>query len=144
MTNPTQKKIVQIDVSTSVCFEKKCYYVAAPTVEGGLYYIGDKTYVLAFDSKLDDKVVTTTAKLSHGVLSVVKFAECHTRQTFCVNHWYAEQTFWGGQAIMTKNYTKKLDFAIFPEGGVIDVLYETWADNVSLGLTNVEYFIRCG
>ena len=110
--------------------------------EGSLYQVDDTTYILAYDSIINHQKVTTTLKLSGNTLSLVRIGDVHSRQTFCMNEWLTSQYFYGGSSIVCRNYTKKLDFAINQQGGLIDVLYELWSGDTHLGFYNMEWFIH--
>jgi uncharacterized beta-barrel protein YwiB (DUF1934 family) len=109
---------------------------------GSLYQVDDDIYILAFDSELNGRKVTTTIKAAKQTLSVVRIGDVHSRHTFALNQWYASQYFYGGGSIVCRNYTKKLDYALSSEGGIIQVLYELWSNDTHLGFYNQEYFIQ--
>ena len=145
------RKTVTVELCLTQCVGVGSNGVATPGFEplvieeettGSLYQVDPNTHIVAFDSYLDGQKVTTTAKLSHGVLSLVRIGEVHTRQTFAVNEWYASQYFYDGGSIVCRNYTKKLDYALSADGGLIDVLYELWSGDSHLGYFNLELFIR--
>ena len=50
--------------------------------------------------------------------------------------------FYGGGSLVCRNFTKKLDYALTPEGGIIEILYELWSGDTHLGYFNLEFFIR--
>jgi uncharacterized beta-barrel protein YwiB (DUF1934 family) len=136
------RKPVLVDVCITQCMNGFDPMVLEEETQGSLYKVDNKTYILAYDNQMGSQRLTTTVKLSHGVLSVVKIGEVHTRQTFAPNEWYASQYFFDGGSLVCRHFTKKLDFALTPEGGLIDVLYELWSGESSLGFYNVEYFIH--
>lgn len=109
---------------------------------GSLYQVDDDTFILAFDTFLGEKKITTTVKVSGETLSIVRIGDVHSRQTFSIEEWYASQYFYGGGSVVCRNYTKKLDYALTAEGGIIDVLYELWSGDTHLGYYNLELFIR--
>ncbi len=109
---------------------------------GSLYQVDPSTYILAFDTLLDGKKVTSTVKLSQGAVSIVRIGEVHSRQTFALSEWYASQFFYGGGTVVCRNFTKKLDYAVTAEGGIIDLLYELWSGDTHLGYYNMELFIH--
>ena len=110
--------------------------------EGALYQVDAQTYILAYDSLLNDRKVTTTVKIGQDALSVVRIGDVHSRQTFACDQWLSSQFFYGGGSVICRNYTKKLDYALTPSGGLIDVLYELWSGDTHLGYFNLEFFIR--
>ncbi|MCA9788374.1 MAG: DUF1934 domain-containing protein, partial [Cyanobacteria bacterium HKST-UBA05] len=101
-----------------------------------------QTYILAFDSDLNGRKVTTTVKVGQDTVSLVKIGDVHSRQTFAVDQWLASQFFYGGGSIVCRNFTKKLDYVLTPDGGLIEVLYELWSGDTHLGYFNLELFIR--
>lgn len=109
---------------------------------GSLYQVDKDTYILAYDSMIQEKKVTTTIKVSKSTVSVVKIGDVHSRQTFAPNEWYASQYFYGGSSLVCRNFTKKLDYALTPDGGIVEVLYELWSGDTHLGYFNLELFIR--
>lgn len=110
--------------------------------EGALYQVDPKTYILAFDAGVNGRKVTTTVKVGHDTVSVVKIGDVHSRQTFAQDQWLASQFFYGGGSIVCRNYTKKLDYVLTTDGGLIEVLYELWSGDTHLGYYNLEFFIR--
>ncbi len=136
------KRTVMVDV----CFTQSMTGFDPVEIEeeslGSLYQVDDDTYILAFDTVLDEKKVTTTVKVTNGNLSIVKIGDVHSRQTFSVDEWYASQYFYGGGSVVCRNYTKKLDYALTEDGGIIEVLYELWSGDTHLGFYNLEFFIR--
>ncbi|MEB3245316.1 MAG: DUF1934 domain-containing protein [Vampirovibrionales bacterium] len=109
---------------------------------GSLYQVDGDTYILAFDTLLDGKKITTTVKMAHGSVSIVRIGDVHSRQTFALGEWYASQFFYGGGTVVCRNFTKKLDYALTGEGGIIDLLYELWSGDTHLGYYNLELFIH--
>lgn len=136
------RKSVSVEVCITQCLNGQTPVVIEEEAYGSLYKVDAKTYILAYDSFIDQQRLTTTVKLAHGVLSVVKIGEVHTRQTFAADEWYASQYFFDGGSLVCRHYTKKLDYALTPEGGLIDVLYELWSGDSQLGYYNIEYFIH--
>jgi uncharacterized beta-barrel protein YwiB (DUF1934 family) len=136
------RKSVTVDVCYTQCLNGLEPMVIEEEATGSLYQVDAKTYILAYDSALGEQRVTSTVKLSHGVLSVVKIGDVHTRQTFANDEWYASQYFFDGGSLVCRHYTKKLDYALTPEGGIIDVLYELWSGESQIGYFNMEYFIH--
>lgn len=110
--------------------------------EGALYQVDRSTYILAYDCMINNRKVTTTVKVGHDTMSLVKIGDVHSRQTFAPEQWLASQFFYGGSSIVCRNFTKKLDYALTPGGGLIEVLYELWSGDTHLGYFNLEYFIR--
>lgn len=111
-------------------------------VEGALYQVDKNTYILAYDSFLNGRKVTTTVKVGNDTVSLVKIGDVHSRQTFTPDQWLASQFFYGGGSIVCRNFTKKLDYALTPEGGLVDILYELWTGDTHLGYFNLELFIH--
>jgi uncharacterized beta-barrel protein YwiB (DUF1934 family) len=111
-------------------------------VMGSLYQVDDDNYILAFDDDINGRKITTTLKASRQTISIVRIGEVHSRQTYSLNEWYASQYFFGGGSIVCRNYTKKLDYALSAEGGIIQIMYELWSGDTHLGFYNQEYFIR--
>lgn len=109
---------------------------------GSLYQVDSDTYILAYDTLLEEKKVTTTVKVANGTLSIVRIGDVHSRQTFSVNEWYASQFFYGGGSLVCRNFSKKLDYALTTDGGIVDLLYELWSGDTHLGYFNLELFIR--
>lgn len=136
------KKTVMVDI----CYTQSMTGYEPVEVEeealGSLYQVDKDTYILAYDTMLNEKKITTTVKISGSTLSIVKIGDVHSRQTFSVNEWYASQYFFGGGSIVCRNFAKKLDYALTPDGGIIDVLYELWSGDTHLGYYNLELFIR--
>ncbi len=136
------KKTVMVDI----CFTQTMNGYDPVEIEeetlGSLYQVDDDTYILAYDSLMDGKKVTTTVKIANGVLSVVKIGDVHSRQTFAMDEWYASQYFYGGGSVVCRNFTKKMEYALTPDGGLIEVLYELWSGDTHLGYYNLELFIR--
>ncbi len=110
--------------------------------EGALYQVDRNTYILAYDCQINGRKVTTTVKVGNDTLSVVKIGDVHSRQTFSQDQWLASQFFYGGSSIVCRNFTKKLDYALNPSGGLIEALYELWSGDTHLGYFNMEFFIR--
>ncbi|MDX2085954.1 MAG: DUF1934 domain-containing protein [Candidatus Melainabacteria bacterium] len=136
------KKTVMVDVCQTQCLNGLDPLVIEEESSGSLYQVDPHTFILAFDSQIQDRKVTTTVKVSHGVLSVVRIGDVHTRQTFAAHEWYASQYFFEGGTIVCRSFTKKLDYALTHDGGIIDVLYELWSGDSHLGYFNLELFIR--
>jgi uncharacterized beta-barrel protein YwiB (DUF1934 family) len=136
------KKTVMIDI----CYTQSMNGYEPVEIEeealGSLYQVDKDTYILAYDTQLQEKKITTTIKICGNNLSIVKIGDVHSRQTFCVGEWYASQYFYGGGSVVCRNFTKKLDYALTPDGGIIDVLYELWSGDTHLGYYNLELFIR--
>lgn len=110
--------------------------------EGALYQVDRQTYILAYDGLINGRKVTTTVKIGNDTLSLVKIGDVHSRQTFSADQWLSSQFFYGGGSIVCRNFTKKLDYALTPSGGLIEVLYELWSGDTHLGYFNLEFFIR--
>lgn len=136
------KKTVMVDICTTQCMNGFDTVEISEESTGSLYQVDADTYILAFDSLINGKKVTTTVKIANGVLSVVRIGEVHSRQTYAVGEWYASQFFYSGGSIVCRNYTKKLDYALTGDGGIIDVLYELWSGETHLGYFNLELFIH--
>ncbi|MBX2861866.1 MAG: DUF1934 domain-containing protein [Vampirovibrio sp.] len=136
------KKTVMVDI----CYTQSMNGYDPTEIEeeafGSLYRVDDETYILAYDTLLEDKKITTTIKVAENTLSIVRIGDVHSRQTFGANEWYASQYFFGGGSIVCRNFTKKLDYALTPDGGIIEVLYELWSGDTHLGYFNLELFIR--
>ncbi|MBK8190968.1 MAG: DUF1934 domain-containing protein [Vampirovibrionales bacterium] len=136
------KKTVMVDI----CFTQSMNGYDPVEIEeeaqGSLYQVDDDTFILAFDTFLSSKKITTTVKVAHGNLSIVKIGDVHSRQTFCADEWYASQFFYGGGSLVCRNFTKKLDYALTADGGIIEALYELWSGETHLGYYNLEFFIR--
>lgn len=136
------RKTVEVDVCLTQCLSGMDPIVVEEEAAGSLYQVDSQTYILAYDAMLNGQKVTTTLKLSRGTLSLVKIGEVHARQTYAMGQWYASQFFYDGGSVVCRNYTKKLDFALTADGGIIDVLYELWSGDSHLGYFNLEFFIR--
>ncbi|WP_373531471.1 DUF1934 domain-containing protein [Vampirovibrio sp.] len=136
------KKMVMVDICHTQSVNGYDPLEIEEEALGSLYQVDKDTYILAFDTMLREKKVTTTIKVSKNTVSVVKIGEVHSRQTFSANEWYASQYFYGGASLVCRNFTKKLDYALTPEGGIIEVLYELWSGDTHLGYFNLELFIR--
>ncbi len=136
------KKTVMVDI----CFSQTMNGYEPVDIEeealGSLYKVDNETFILAFDTLLNEKKITTTVKVNSATLSIVKIGDVHSRQTFAIDEWYASQFFYGGGSIVCRNYTKKLDYALTPDGGIIEVLYELWSGDTHLGYYNLELFIH--
>lgn len=136
------KKTVMVDVAyTHTCHGQDPIEVQDEAL-GSLYQVDKDTFILAFDALVEDRKVTTTLKICRGVLSVVKIGDVHSRQTFAMDEWYASQYFYAGSTLVLRNFTKKLDYALTPEGGIIEVLYELWSGDTHLGYYHQEFFIH--
>ena len=76
------KKTVMVDV----CFTQSVTGFEPIELEeealGSLYQVDEKTFILAFDTLMNNKKVTTTVKISNGTLSIVRIGDVHSRQTF--------------------------------------------------------------
>lgn len=136
------KKSVVIDICQTQSLNGLDPIEIEEDTEGALYQVDPHTYILAFDSHLNGRKVTTTVKVGHDTLSLVKIGDVHSRQTFAPDQWLASQFFYGGSSIVCRNFTKKLDYALTPSGGLIEVLYELWSGDTHLGYFNLEFFIR--
>jgi uncharacterized beta-barrel protein YwiB (DUF1934 family) len=136
------KKTVMVDISHVHSMNGYDPLEIEEEALGSLYQVDKDTYILAFDTILNSRKVTTTIKVAKQVVSVVKIGDVHSRQTFALNQWYASQYFYGGGSIVCRNFTKKLDYALSSEGGIIQILYELWSGDTHLGFFNQEYFIR--
>ena len=136
------KRSVSIDISHTQSLNGLTPVEIEEDAEGALYQVDKQTYILAYDSYLNDRKVTTTVKVGHDTLSLVKIGDVHSRQTFSVDQWLASQFFYGGSSVICRNFTKKLDYALTPSGGLIEVLYELWSGDTHLGYFNLEFFIR--
>ena len=136
------KKTVMVDICQTQSLNGYDPLEIEEEALGSLYQVDHDTYILAFDTLVEDKKVTTTVKISDNVLSIVKIGDVHSRQTFGVSEWYASQYFYGGNSLVCRNFTKKLDYALTSEGGIIEVLYELWSGDTHMGYFNLEFFIR--
>jgi uncharacterized beta-barrel protein YwiB (DUF1934 family) len=136
------KRAVMVDVSHAQSLNGFDPIEFDQEVMGSLYQVDDDNYILAFDDMVQGRKVTTTLKASRQTISIVRIGEVHSRQTFCLNEWYASQYFYGGGSIVCRNYTKKLDYALGSEGGIIQINYELWSGDTHLGFYSQEYFIR--
>lgn len=136
------KKTVMVDICQTQSLNGYDPMEIEEEALGSLYQVDKDTYILAFDTLLSDKKVTTTVKIANNTLSIVKIGDVHSRQTFGMSDWYASQFFYGGNSLVCRNFTKKLDYALTPEGGIIEVLYELWSGDTHLGYFNLELFIR--
>jgi uncharacterized beta-barrel protein YwiB (DUF1934 family) len=136
------KKAVIVDVCQTQTLSEGEPIEIEEEAEGALYQVDPMTYILAFDSQLNGRKVTTTVKVGQDTLSVVKIGDVHSRQTFAPEQWLASQFFFGGGSLVCRNFTKKLDYALTPSGGLIEVLYELWTGDTHLGYFNLEFFIR--
>ncbi|MGE0199817.1 MAG: DUF1934 domain-containing protein [Candidatus Melainabacteria bacterium] len=136
------KKTVMVDICQTQSINGYDPLEVEEEALGSLYQVDQDTYILAFDTLLNDKKVTTTVKVANNTLSIVRIGDVHSRQTFAVNEWYASQYFYGGCSLVCRNFTKKLDYALTTEGGIIEVLYELWSGDTHLGYFNLEMFIR--
>lgn len=136
------KRTVNIDICHTQSLNGLDPVEIEEDAEGALYQVDRHTYILAYDSHLNGRKVTTTVKVGHDTLSLVKIGDVHSRQTFAPDQWLASQFFYGGGSIVCRNFTKKLDYALTPSGGLIEVLYELWSGDTHLGYFNLEFFIR--
>jgi uncharacterized beta-barrel protein YwiB (DUF1934 family) len=136
------KKMVMVDVCHTQSMNGYEPFEVEEEALGSLYQVDKDTYILAYDSMIQEKKVTTTIKISKNTVSVVKIGDVHSRQTFAPNEWYASQYFYGGSSLVCRNFTKKLDYALTPDGGIVEVLYELWSGDTHLGYFNLELFIR--
>jgi uncharacterized beta-barrel protein YwiB (DUF1934 family) len=136
------KKTVLVDVCQTQSMNGYDPFEIEEEATGSLYQVDRETFILAYDTLLNDKKVTTTVKIANKTLSIVKIGDVHSRQTFTIGEWYASQYFYGGSSIVCRNFTKKLDFALTSEGGIIELLYELWSGDTHLGYFNLEMFIR--
>ena len=136
------KKSVQIEICQTQSINTMEPLEVEEAVEGALYQVDKQTFILAFDSYLNDTKVTTTLKLSGDTVSIVKIGDVHSRQTFCPGEWLTSQFFYGGNSVVCRNFTKKLDYALTPDGGLIELLYELWSGDTHLGYYNLELFIH--
>ena len=136
------KKTVMVDICQTQSMSGQDPFEIEEEALGSLYQVDRDTYILAFDTMVQEKKITTTLKISDGTLSIVKIGDVHSRQTFGMGEWYASQYFYGGGSLVCRNFTKKLDYALTPDGGIIEVLYELWSGDTHLGYFNLELFIR--
>lgn len=136
------KKMVMVDVCHTQSMNGYEPFEVEEEALGSLYQVDKDTYILAFDTMLQEKKITTTVKVSKNTVSVVKIGDVHSRQTFSPNEWYASQYFYGGASLVCRNFTKKLDYALTPDGGIVEILYELWSGDTHLGYFNLELFIR--
>jgi uncharacterized beta-barrel protein YwiB (DUF1934 family) len=136
------KKSVLIDICHTQSLNTMEPLEIQEAVEGALYQVDKDTFIVAYDTVVEGQKVTTTIKVSGQNVSVVKIGDVHSRQTFALEEWMTSQYFYGGNSIVCRNYTKKLDYALNNEGGLIDVLYELWSGDTHLGFYNLELFIQ--
>jgi uncharacterized beta-barrel protein YwiB (DUF1934 family) len=136
------RKPVTIEVCLTQSVPGQAPWVVEESIIGSLYEVDPTTFIVAYDSWIDDEKQTVTLKLSNGVLSMVRIGAVHSRQTFAANEWYASQYFLAGASVVCRNYTKNLDVAFTEEGGLIDLLYELWSGETHLGYFNLELFIH--
>jgi uncharacterized beta-barrel protein YwiB (DUF1934 family) len=136
------KKTVMVDICQTQSMNGYDSVEIEEEALGSLYQVDRGTYILAYDTQLQEKKVTSTVKVANDILSIVKIGDVHSRQTFSANEWYASQYFYGGGSIVCRNFTKKLEYALTSEGGIIEVLYELWSGDTHLGYFNLELFIR--
>lgn len=142
MAEQKLKKTVMVDVCQTQSLDGRRVVELEDEAVGSLYSLDDDGFILAYDTLLGERKVTTTIKVVRDTVSVVRIGEVHARQTFALNEWFACQYFYGGASLICRNYTKKLDYAITPDGGLIDVLYELWSGDTQLGYYNLEVFVR--
>ena len=109
------KKTVMVDICQTQSLNGYDPVEVEEEALGSLYQVDQDTYILAFDTLLSDKKVTTTVKIANNTLSIVKIGDVHSRQTFSVGEWYASQYFYGGTSLVCRNFTKKLDYALATE-----------------------------
>jgi len=133
---------VLIEVCQTQCLSGQQTLVIEEQAEGTLYQIDANTTIVAYEMVINQRKKTVTAKLAGGVLSVVHIGDVHCRQTFAKDEWYASQFFFEGGSLICRNFTKKLDYAFSPDGGLIDVLYELWSGDTSMGYYNLELFMH--
>jgi uncharacterized beta-barrel protein YwiB (DUF1934 family) len=136
------KRSVMVDVAYTQSLNGLEPFEIDEEVFGSLYRVDKENYILAYDSEVGGRKITSTVKIANNILSIVKIGDVHSRQTFALNQCYNSQYFYGGGSIMCRNYTKKLDFALTPEGGLIQVLYELWSGESHLGFFHQEFFIH--
>ena len=136
------KKSVLIDICHTQSLNTMEPLEIQEAVEGAMYQVDRETFILAYDTEVDGQKITTTIKVAGKSVSVVKIGDVHSRQTFALEDWMTSQYFYGGNSIVCRNYTKKLDYALTSEGGIIDVLYELWSGDTHLGFYNLELFIQ--
>src|SRR5690349_2416225 len=108
------KKMVMVDICHAQSLNGYDPFEIEEEALGSLYQVDKDTYILAYDTMLREKKITTTVKVTKTSLSVVKIGDVHSRQTFAVNEWYANQYFYGGGSLVCRNFTKKLDYALTP------------------------------
>ncbi|MEZ4575521.1 MAG: DUF1934 domain-containing protein [Vampirovibrionales bacterium] len=135
------KRSVYIDVCHTQSLNGMDPVEIEEDVEGALYQVDPQTYILAFDSDLNGRKVTTTVKVGQDTVSLVKIGDVHSRQTFAVDQWLASQFFYGGGSIVPQLH-QEIRLRANPDGGLIEVLYELWSGDTHLGYFNLELFIR--
>jgi uncharacterized beta-barrel protein YwiB (DUF1934 family) len=134
------KKTVMVDICLTQCLNGYDPFIIEEEAQGCLYKVDPNTYILAYDTYILGKRVTTTLKASNGTVSIVRIGDVHSRQTFSVNDWNACQYFMEGGSIVCRNFTKKLDFSLGRDEGIVDILYELWSGETHLGYFNMEVF----
>ena len=85
------KKMVMVDICQTQSMNGTDPFELEDEALGSLYQVDKDTYILAFDTMLQEKKVTTTIKISKNTVSVVKIGDVHSRQTFAAGEWYASQ-----------------------------------------------------
>jgi uncharacterized beta-barrel protein YwiB (DUF1934 family) len=141
-TTPKLRKRVQVELSLthSVNYEEPLTDDQEAT--GSLFQVDENTFILAFDTTLNDKRQTHTLKLQEGILSWVIIGDSHTRQTFKAGEWYSNQFFADGITFTCRNRTRRLDYHFNPEGGFIDLFYELYSGDTHLGYYSMEVYLH--
>lgn len=141
--HPLRRSIL-VDICTTLSVDGHQSWSQEEAQQGTLYAVAPQTFVVAYDSLAHDgpRVATTTLKLTPNSVSLVRVGDMHCRQTFAAGEWHASQYFYDGGSLVCRNYTQKLDVAIGPEGGLIDILYELWSGDTHLGYYSQEFFIE--
>lgn len=134
------RKVVSIEASYTHTLNGAVHTIDEQS-SGSLFQVDDETFLLAFDTYINDRKLTTTIKFSNGLMTRVQIGDIHTRQNFAEHEWYAVQYFHEGSLLLLRSYTNRLDYALTPEGGLIDLFYELWSGDTFIGHYNMELFV---
>ena len=110
--------------------------------QGELYRVDDVTCIITYDFCINSERVTRTLKLCDSTLTITDSGNGYSTSRFHENEWEACFYNLNSNQLVYRNLTKKLNFALNEQGGLIDVLYELWSGDTHLGFYSYEYYIK--
>ena len=141
MQNKPMKKMLMVDEEQTLKFADSEVQMQHEAL-GSMYQADKDCYILAFDEVIGDEKMTVTVKVDRGNIYFVTIGGVHTRCALVKGDWADYQFFYGGGNYKCRTFTRKLEYAITPDGGIIDVEYEIWNGLEKLVEVRKDLFLR--